>query len=76
MSSPHEPRIPSPLGRGVVNHHKMEERENLPDFDSHPVSDRQWSKVQDPEMAKYPTTPEPNRGNGNGKPPAENAPPS
>ena len=58
----------------AVTHHKMEERENLPDFDSHPVDDRQWSKVQDPEMDKYPTTPEPNWGNGNGKPPAETPP--
>lgn len=54
----------------AVTHHKMEERENLSDFHSHPVDD-QWSKVQDPEMAKYPTTPEPTWGNGNDKPPAE-----
>jgi MFS family permease len=53
----------------AVTYHKMEERENLPDFDSHPISDRQWSKVQDPEMDKYPTTSKTDWDNGNGKPP-------
>jgi MFS family permease len=53
----------------AVTYHKMEERENLPNMDSHPIFDRQWSKVQDPEMDKYPTTSETNWDNGNGKPP-------
>ncbi|HSF74688.1 MAG TPA: arabinose efflux permease, partial [Microcoleus sp.] len=49
----------------AVTHHKMEERENFPDFDSYPVSaDRQWSNVPDPEMDKYPTTPETDWNNG------------
>jgi len=52
----------------AVTNHKMEERENLPDFDSHPVSDRQWSKVQDPEMDKYPTTKETDWDHSNSEP--------
>ena len=53
----------------AVTHHKMEERENFPDFDSHPVSDRQWSN-QNPEMDKYPTTPETESSNGKSQQPA------
>ncbi|MEG5059048.1 MFS transporter [Microcoleus sp. A2-C5] len=54
----------------AVTHHKMEERENFPDFDSYPVSaDRQWSNAQHPEMDKYPTTPETDSNNGNSQQP-------
>ncbi|MEG4839210.1 MFS transporter [Microcoleus sp. B9-D4] len=50
----------------AVTHHKMEERENFPEFDSYPLlADRQWSNVPDPEMDKYPTTPAPDWNNGN-----------
>ncbi|XZO04375.1 MAG: MFS transporter [Microcoleus sp.] len=65
----------SDLTRSVlsVTHHQMEERENLPNFDSHPVSDV-WSKGKDSAMDKYPSTPEPNRGNGRVKQPEQKLP--
>ncbi|TAF58351.1 MAG: arabinose efflux permease, partial [Oscillatoriales cyanobacterium] len=54
----------------AVTHHKMEERENFPDFNSSPVfADRQWSNAQDPEMDKYPTNPETDWNNGNSQQP-------
>jgi MFS family permease len=54
----------------AVTHHKMEERENFPDFRSEPaLADRQWSNVQDPAMDKYPTTPETESSNGKSQEP-------
>jgi MFS family permease len=54
----------------AVTHHKMEERENFPDFRSEPaLADRQWSNVQDPAMDKYPTTPETESSNAKSQEP-------
>lgn len=62
----------SDLTRSVlaVTHHKMEDRENFPDFPSEPaLADRQWSNVQDPAMDKYPTTKETESSNGKSQEP-------
>lgn len=60
----------------AVTYHKMEERENLPDFDSDSADDRQWNKAQDPEMDdKYPATGETDWDNSNSEPPEAANPP-
>ena len=53
----------------AVTDHKMEERENFPDFRSEPALADRRSNVQDPAMDKYPTSPETESSNGKSQEP-------
>ncbi|MCU0540966.1 MAG: MFS transporter [Oscillatoriaceae cyanobacterium Prado104] len=58
----------------AVTQHKMEERENFPNFHSHKTSNREWNKPSDPAMEKYPANPETAWNNSSSPEPAAEPP--
>ncbi|NJK73327.1 MAG: MFS transporter [Microcoleus sp. SU_5_6] len=58
----------------AITQHKMEERENFPNFHSHKTSDREWNQASNPPMEKYPANPETAWNNSSSPEPAAEPP--